>query len=161
MSSRHSSVTTLARRPRDPRKAMSKVQSLRSQLADCLIAEDLTEAIGVLRTTLKATKHQNVSKYSTLEVPDLTSRISAAKLILEYAVGKPSTVLELPDQGDESDTFGGVSQREVIARLKGSGLNLLEIVEAYDASVEGDVEDIDPEEAEQEYEDERVAKSFL
>lgn len=156
----HAAVTKLARRPRNPKRALSKVQALRSQLADCLIEEDLAEAVEVLRDTLHATKHQAVTKHSAIEVPDHTSRMAAAKLILEYAVGRPSTIEDLPPEDtDESSPVANEQARDVVQRLRRSGLNLLEIVDAYDATgdtapvVEADVVD-------QQKEDERVAKAF-
>jgi len=153
MSRRHSSVTTLARKPRNPARAMSKVQSLRAQLANLLAESDLSEAVGVLRGTLKATKHQAYGKHSTIEVPDNTTRLAAAKLILEYAVGKPATVVELPDSSEGEGAVRATEPSEIIQRLKQSGLDLAAIVESYDVD-----EVLDEDEAEQRAEDERIAK---
>jgi len=155
MSRRHSSATTLARKPRNPARAMSKVQGLRAQLADLLAAEDLSQAVDVLRGTLKATKHQAYGKHSTIEVPDHTSRLAAAKLVLEYAVGKPATVVELPDSVEGEGAVRATNPSEIIQRLKKSGLDLMDIVESYDVD-----EILDEDEAEQKAEDERIAKAI-
>lgn len=156
--SRHSAATTLARRPKNPKKAAEKVQSLRAQLADCLIAEDLTEAVKVLRGTLKATKHQQAGKFTTIEVPDHSSRISAAKLILEYAVGKPATVAEITVNDGEPGSVQNTDPGEVARRLRDSGLNLMDIVEVYTTD-DPVVEDEDT--RDQREQDERAAKVFL
>lgn len=132
MPNRHSSASTLARRPRNPEKAARKVQSLRAQLTDHLIGEDLEEAVGVLRSSLKATKHQPMGKFSSIEVPDHSTRVAAAKLILEYAVGKPATTAEVtlnPSEGELRETDTGT----IVQRIRNSGLDLSNIIEVYDA----------------------------
>lgn len=131
MPNRHSTASTIARRPRNPVKAAEKVKSLRAQLTDHLIGEDLEDAVGVLRSSLKATKHQTMGKFSSIEVPDHGTRVAAAKLILEYAVGKPATTTEVtitPSEGELKDTDTGT----IVQRIRNSGLDLSNIIEVYD-----------------------------
>jgi hypothetical protein len=93
---------------------------------------DVKSAVKVLRKAMTATKNERCGKNSYVEVIDHGVRLNAAKMILEYTFGKPNVRIAVSDPGPNG---GGNSANEnpadVARRLKASGLNVDDILDAY------------------------------
>ena len=100
--------------------------------------DDFAKAVDVLRTGMKATQ---IVRGSTLEgqrqmryeeVPDHSTRLTSARLMLEYGFGKPATRhdITVDDKSRKTATPG-----EIMARIRDSGVGLTEIVETYTESL--------------------------
>ena len=66
------------------------------------------------------------------EKPCHTTRINAAKLMLEYGFGKPATRAEI---NIKDETQKSASPAEIMSRFRSSGMDLNEIVDVYAESV--------------------------
>lgn len=99
---------------------------------------DYENAVKCLRDGMKATHTVRQSKdngdrgVDYKEVIDHGTRISSAKLMLEYGFGKPAT---RQDINITDNTRLHASPAEVMGRLMNSGQDLANIMEVYSASV--------------------------
>ena len=100
--------------------------------------EDFEKAIRVLRTGMKAVQ---IVRGSTLEgqrgmryeeVPDHSTRLTSAKLMLEYGFGKPATRHDITVD-DKSRKMA--SPDEIMSRIRDSGVGLTQIMETYTESL--------------------------
>ena len=100
--------------------------------------DDFEKAVGVLRTGMKATQivrgttneGQRGMRYD--EVPDHSTRLMSARLMLEYGFGKPATRHDITVD-DKSRKIA--SPGEIMDRIRNSGVGLTEIVETYSESL--------------------------
>ena len=100
--------------------------------------DDFAKAVDVLRNGMTATQ---IVRGSTLEdqrgmryeeVPDHSTRLTSAKLMLEYGFGKPATRHDITVD-DKSRKV--VSPSEIMERIRNSGVGLATIVETYTDSL--------------------------
>jgi hypothetical protein len=116
----------------------NSIKRLREDIHRFIADKDFDNAMSALREALKA-KH-TVRENRTggergvqyTEVPCHTTRINAAKLMLEYGFGKPATRAEI---NITDDTSKSVSPAEIMSRFRTSGMDLNEIVDIYAESV--------------------------
>ena len=100
--------------------------------------EDYQKAVECLRDGMAATHIVRQSKdngdrgVDYKEVIDHSTRISSAKLMLEYGFGKPAT---RQDINITDNTRLHASPAEVMGRLMNSGQDLAHIMEVYSESV--------------------------
>lgn len=100
--------------------------------------EDYANAVNCLREGMEATHIVRESKtngergVNYKEVIDHSTRISSAKLMLEYGFGKPAT---RQDINITDNTRLHASPAEVMGRLMSSGQDLANIMEVYTKSV--------------------------
>ena len=100
--------------------------------------EDYQNAVKVLRAGMDAKHIVRESKgngergVNYKEVVDHSTRISSAKLMLEYGFGKPAT---RQDINITDNTRLHTSPAEVMGRLMSSGQDLANIMEVYTESV--------------------------
>ena len=111
---------------------------LREDVHKYIEDDDFEKAVSVLRTGMKATQ---IVRGSTLEgqrgmrydeVPDHGTRLTSARLMLEYGFGKPATRHDITVD-DKSRKV--VSPSEIMERIRNSGVGLATIVETYTDSL--------------------------
>ena len=111
---------------------------LREDVHKYIADEDFEKAVSVLRTGMKATQivrgqtleDQKGMRYE--EVPDHTTRLTSARLMLEYGFGKPATRHDITVDDKTQKT---ASPDEIMRRIRESGVGLTEIVETYTDSL--------------------------
>jgi hypothetical protein len=114
------------------------VKRLREDIHRFIADDDFDNAMYALRDALKATHTVRESRPSGergvqyAEKPCHTTRINAAKLMLEYGFGKPATRAEI---NITDDTSKSASPAEIMSRFRTSGMDLNEIVDIYAESV--------------------------
>ena len=100
---------------------------------------DYANAVKVLRSGMGATQivrksRENGEKgVAYEEVPDFGTRMTAARLTLEYGFGKPATRHDITV---EDRTVKTASPDEIMARLRDSGQSLASIINVYTDSLE-------------------------
>ena len=105
--------------------------------------DDFEKAVDVLRNGMQATQivrgtteeGQRGMRYD--EVPDHSTRLTSARLMLEYGFGKPATRHDITVD-DKSRKV--VSPTEIMDRIRNSGVGLTQIVETYTDSLPKAVE---------------------
>ena len=111
---------------------------LREDVHKYIENDDFEKAVGVLRKGMKATQ---IVRGSTLEgqrgmrydeVPDHGTRLTSARLMLEYGFGKPATRHDITVDDKTKKT---ASPDEIMRRIRDSGVGLTEIVETYTDSL--------------------------
>ena len=111
---------------------------LREDVHKYIEDDDFEKAVGVLRKGMKATQ---IVRGSTLEgqrgmrydeVPDHGTRLTSARLMLEYGFGKPATRHDITVDDKTKKT---ASPDEIMRRIRDSGVGLTEIVETYTDSL--------------------------
>ena len=101
--------------------------------------DDYANAVKVLRSGMGATQivrksRENGEKgVAYEEVPDFGTRMTAARLTLEYGFGKPATRHDITVDDKTKRT---ASPAEIMSRLRDSGQNLSEIINIYTESLE-------------------------
>lgn len=101
--------------------------------------EDFASAANVLRNGMKAThvvrrnREDGERGIEYEEVPDHSTRLSAARMTLEYGFGKPATRHDITMT---KETNHVVSPAEVMLRLKESGQDLANIIDVYAEAVQ-------------------------
>lgn len=111
---------------------------LREDVHKYIEDDDFEKAVGVLRKGMKATQivrgttdiGQRGMNY--VEIPDHGTRLTSARLMLEYGFGKPATRHDITVDDKSRKT---VSPDEIMARIRDSGVGLTEIVETYTESL--------------------------
>ena len=100
---------------------------------------DYASAVSVLRSGMGATQVVRKNKdngekgVSYEEVPDLGTRMTAARLTLEYGFGKPATRHDITVDDKTQKT---ATPSEIMARLRDSGQSLASILNVYTDSLE-------------------------
>lgn len=100
---------------------------------------DFDSAVSVLRDGMSATQVVRKSKQNGEkgvayeEVPDFGTRMTAARLTLEYGFGKPATRHDITV---EDKTKQIASPAEIMNRLRDSGESLTSIINVYTESLE-------------------------
>ena len=116
-----------------------QVTQLREDIHRFIQDDDFEAAMNALRDGLKAnhTVRQNREDgqrgIEYVERPNHTTRLTAAKLMLEYGFGKPATRAEITVN---DNSVKSVSTADIMARFRQSGMDLNEIVDVYTESVE-------------------------
>ena len=108
--------------------------------------DDFASAVNVLRKGMGATQivrgasleGQRQMRYE--EVPDHSTRLTSARLMLEYGFGKPATRHDITVD-DKSRKVA--SPGEIMDRIRNSGIALGDIVHTYTESLQK-VEDLEP-----------------
>lgn len=101
--------------------------------------DDFASAVGVLREGMGATQivrgtsveGQRQMRYE--EVPDHSTRLTSARLMLEYGFGKPATRHDITVEDKSQKT---ATPDEIMNRIRNSGVALGDIVETYTESLE-------------------------
>ena len=101
--------------------------------------DDFASAVDVLRTGMQATQivrgatadGQRQMRYE--EVPDHSTRLTSARLMLEYGFGKPATRHDITVDDKSRKT---VSPGEIMDRIRDSGVALGDIVGTYTESLQ-------------------------
>ena len=99
---------------------------------------DFAKAVGVLRTGMKATQivrgttAEGQRGMNYVEIPDHGTRLTSARLMLEYGFGKPATRHDITVDDKTQKT---ASPDEIMRRIRDSGVGLTEIVETYTDSL--------------------------
>ena len=112
---------------------------LREDVHKYIEDDDFASAVGVLRNGMKATQivrgqtleDQRGMRYE--EVPAHSTRLTSARLMLEYGFGKPATRHDITVDDKTQKT---ASPDEIMKRIRNSGVALGEIVETYTDSLE-------------------------
>lgn len=100
--------------------------------------KDYENAVGVLRTGMEASHTVRQSKadgergVDYVEVPDHSTRLTSARLMLEYGFGKPATRHDINVTDNTQKT---ASPSEIMARLADSGQDLALIMDTYTSSL--------------------------
>lgn len=100
---------------------------------------DYEKAVKVLRSGMDATQVVRKSRkngekgVAYEEVPDFGTRMTAARLTLEYGFGKPATRHDITVDDKTKKT---ATPAEIMSRLRDSGQNLSEIINVYTESLE-------------------------
>ena len=116
----------------------NSVKRLREDIHNFIEDSDFNNAMGALRDALKATHTVRENRANGergvqyAEKPCHTTRINAAKLMLEYGFGKPATRAEI---NIKDETQKSASPAEIMSRFRSSGMDLNEIVDVYTESV--------------------------
>ena len=100
--------------------------------------DDFEKAVTVLRTGMQATQivrgttteGQRGMRYD--EVPDHGTRLTSARLMLEYGFGKPATRHDITVDDKSQKT---ASPAEIMRRIQDSGVGLNDIMETYTESL--------------------------
>ena len=124
----------------------STPKRVREDVHKYIVDDDFASAVDVLRTGMAATQivrgptaeGQRTMRYE--EVPDHSTRLTSARLMLEYGFGKPATRHDITVD-DKSRQMA--SPDEVMRRIATSGVGLTEIVETYTDSLKK-VEESEP-----------------
>lgn len=99
---------------------------------------DFENAVNVLRNGMKATHVVRKSRENGErgvdyeEVPDHGTRITSAKLVLEYGFGKAATRHDITMTKETSNV---ASPAEIMERLRDSGSQLADIIDVYSETV--------------------------
>tara|TARA_R110002020_G_scaffold450570_1_gene664202 strand:+ start:242 stop:661 length:420 start_codon:yes stop_codon:yes gene_type:complete len=99
--------------------------------------EDYANAVSVLRSgmeashTIRQSRDDGQRGVNYVEVPDHSTRLTSARLMLEYGFGKPAT---RHDINVTDNTQIQASPAEVMARLANSGQDLVHIMNTYTES---------------------------
>ena len=115
-----------------------QITQLREDIHRFIQDEDFEAAMNALRDGLKAnhTVRQNRSDgqrgVEYIERPNHTTRLTAAKLMLEYGFGKPATRAEITVN---DNSIKSISPADIMSRFRQSGMDLNEIVDVYSESV--------------------------
>jgi hypothetical protein len=115
-----------------------QITQLREDIHRFIQDDDFEAAMNALRDGLKAnhTVRQNRADgqrgVEYIERPNHTTRLTAAKLMLEYGFGKPATRAEITVNDNSSKV---ISPAEIMSRFRQSGVDLNEIVDVYAESV--------------------------
>jgi len=115
-----------------------QITQLREDIHQFIQDEDFEAAMNALRDGLKAnhTVRQNRSDgqrgVEYIERPNHTTRLTAAKLMLEYGFGKPATRAEITVN---DNSIKSISPADIMSRFRQSGMDLNEIVDVYSESV--------------------------
>ena len=112
---------------------------LREDVHKYIEDDDFEKAVGVLRTGMKATQivrgttdiGQRGMNY--VEIPDHGTRLTSARLMLEYGFGKPATRHDITVDDKSQST---ATPAEIMSRIRNSGVALGEIVDTYTESLE-------------------------
>lgn len=123
------------------RRNNHRLSEVQKNFAAALSAEDMRTAVEVLRDGMSAMKLEQQGRYTYETVPDHGTRLSAAKLFLEYALGKPVAVSELNINPREPNGFEDGHEDGARQRLALSGLDLRRIADAYSNAEEAEVGD--------------------
>lgn len=116
-----------------------QITQLREDIHRFIKDDDFDAAMNALRDGLKAnhTVRQNREDgqrgVEYVERPNHTTRLTAAKLMLEYGFGKPATRAEITVNDTSAKS---ISTADIMARFRQSGMDLNEIVDVYSESVE-------------------------
>lgn len=116
----------------------NSVKRLREDIHNFIEDSDFNNAMEALREALKATHTVRENRdngergVQYAEKPCHTTRINAAKLMLEYGFGKPATRAEI---SIKDETQKSASPAEIMSRFRNSGMDLNEIVDVYAESV--------------------------
>jgi len=116
-----------------------QITQLREDIHRFIQDEDFEAAMNALRDGLKAnhTVRQNRSDgqrgVEYIERPNHTTRLTAAKLMLEYGFGKPATRAEITVN---DNSIKSISPADIMSRFRQSGMDLNEIVDVYSESVQ-------------------------
>ena len=100
--------------------------------------EDYANAVHVLRNGMKASHTVRQSRedgqrgVDYVEVPDHSTRLTSARLMLEYGFGKPATRHDINVTDNTQKT---ATPAEIMARLADSGQDLSQIVNTYTESL--------------------------
>lgn len=125
-------VRSLTPRKVPPEKKFAVVKSpFSAGIVEFLKKGDVERAVTTLREGMKATKHEKVGRYTYAETVDHGIRMSAAKLVLEYAFGKPDVRVQVQDTGVEAAKSKEDAAFDIARKLKSSGLNIDDIIEAH------------------------------
>ena len=111
---------------------------LREDVHKYIEDDDFASAVGVLRNGMKATQivrgqtleDQRGMRYE--EVPDHSTRLTSARLMLEYGFGKPATRHDITV---DDKTRKAASPDEIMKRVRSSGVALGEIMNTYTESL--------------------------
>ena len=123
-----------------------QVTQLREDIHRFIHDDDFESAMNALREGLKAnhTVRQNREDgqrgIEYIERPNHTTRLTAAKLMLEYGFGKPATRAEITVNDNSAKS---ISTADIMARFRQSGMDLNEIVDVYAESVEESVVELE------------------
>ena len=115
-----------------------QITQLREDIHQFIKDEDFEAAMNALRDGLSAnhTVRQNRSDgqrgVEYIERPNHTTRLTAAKLMLEYGFGKPATRAEITVNDNSAKV---ISPAEIMSRFRQTGMDLNEIVDVYAESV--------------------------
>lgn len=117
----------------------NSVKRLREDIHKFIADDDFENAVNALREGLHATSvvrknradGQRGVEYT--EKADHTTRLHSARLLLEYGFGKPATRHDIT-VNDETQKVA--SPAEIMARLRGSGAQLAEIIDVYAESAQ-------------------------
>ena len=118
-------------------KIMTRKKSL-DDVHQFMKDEDYENAVKCLRDGMNATHIVRQSKdngergVDYKEVIDHGTRLSSAKLVLEYGFGKAATRAEI---NITDDSRSMATPAEIMARLASSGQNLAEIIDVYSEAV--------------------------
>ena len=112
---------------------------LREDVHKYIEDDDFASAVGVLRKGMSATQivrgasleGQRCMRYE--DVPDHSTRLTSARLMLEYGFGKPATRHDITVDDKSAKT---ASPDEIMKRIRNSGVALGEIVETYTDSLQ-------------------------
>lgn len=116
-----------------------QITQLREDIHRFIQDDDFEAAMNALRDGLKAnhTVRQNRADgqrgVEYIERPNHTTRLTAAKLMLEYGFGKPATRAEITVNDNSSKV---ISPAEIMSRFRQTGMDLNEIVDVYAESVQ-------------------------
>lgn len=115
-----------------------QITQLREDIHRFIQDDDFESAMNALRDGLKAnhTVRQNRADgqrgVEYIERPNHTTRLTAAKLMLEYGFGKPATRAEITVN---DNSIKSISPADIMSRFRQSGIDLNEIVDVYAESV--------------------------
>ena len=100
--------------------------------------DDFAKAVGVLREGMASVQIvRGVSEpgqrgMNYVEIPDHSTRLTSARLMLEYGFGKPATRHDITVDDKTQKT---ASPAEIMERIQNSGVGLAQIVETYTDSL--------------------------
>lgn len=116
----------------------TSVKKLRDDIHNFIEDDDFNNAVAALREGLKAKHTVRQSRadgergVEYTEKPCHTTRLNAAKLMLEYGFGKPATRAEI---SITDETSKSASPAEIMARIHSAGSQISQIIEVYAESV--------------------------
>jgi hypothetical protein len=112
----------------------NSVKRLREDIHRFIEDDDFTKAVNALREGLQATtvvrknREDGQRGVEYTEKADHTTRLTSARLMLEYGFGKPATRAEI---NINDETQKSASPAEIMARLRDSGAALSQIIDVY------------------------------
>ena len=119
--------------------ARKSVSKLREDIHRFVADNDFENAVNALRDGLQATavvrrnRADGERGVEYAEKADHTTRLTSARLLLEYGFGKPATRHDISIDDKTSKT---ATPSEIMARLQGSGAQLAQIIDVYTESVQ-------------------------